>query len=209
MADCGETAEIDEHEAAGAERRIDCSVRVEARESELLLHAEIEHCRARGDDLSVGLERGVGGDVEIVIAEIDAHFSAGTECRIESSVGQVTRNREVVIINRAIGRADGDNFSVWLNQNRKDIVFMTEKIGRNCAAVAKRRVEASIRVIPRQGKIGIGHIAWIEIEEISPGGDDFSVRLQGQRERETTVAGKNRSHDPTGAKRSIQRPSGL
>jgi hypothetical protein len=47
----------------------------------------------------------------------------------------------------AVAGADGDNFSIWLNQNRKDIIFGAEKIGCCCAAVAKRRVEASIRVI--------------------------------------------------------------
>src|SRR6266545_1381395 len=175
----------------------------------MLLHAEIKHCRARSHDLSIGLERGGESDVEIVVAEIGAYFSASTEGRIQSPIGQVTGNREIVIINGAIGRADGDNLSIRLNQDRKDIIFMTEKIGRNRAAVAKCRVEASIWVIPGQGKIGIGHIARIEIEEISPGGDDFSVRLQGQRECETTVTGKNRSHDPTGTKRSVQRPVGI
>jgi hypothetical protein len=44
----------------------------------------------------------------------------------------------------------------------------------------------------------------VEIEEISPGGDNFSVRLQSQREGEATVAGKNRGHDPAAAERSIQ-----
>ena len=155
----GETAKIDQHPAVGTERRIQCSVGVEASKSELLLHTEIKHCRARGDDLSVGLERGVVGDVEIVVAKIDAHFSAGTECRVESSVAQITRSREVVVIKRAIGRANGDNFSVRLNQDRIDIVLMPEKIGRYRAAVTKGRVEASIRVVPRQGKIGIGHVA--------------------------------------------------
>jgi hypothetical protein len=47
----------------------------------------------------------------------------------------------------AVAGADGDNFSIWLNQNRKDIIFGAEKIGCCCAAVAERRVEASIRVI--------------------------------------------------------------
>ena len=112
-----ETAEIDEHEATGAESRIDCSVRVEARERERFLHTKIEHCRPCGHDLSIGLERSVIGDVEIVVAEINAHFSAGPECRVESPISQVTRSRKVVIIKRAISRTDGDNFSVRLNQN--------------------------------------------------------------------------------------------
>jgi hypothetical protein len=55
---------------------------------------------------------------------------------------------ELVLTNGlAVAGADGDNFSIWLNQNRKDIIFGAEKIGCCCAAVAKRRVEASIRVI--------------------------------------------------------------
>ena len=77
-----------------------------------------------------------------------------------------------------------------MDQDRKGIVFLTDKIGCDLAATTKCGVRSSIRVVTRQGKIGIGHIARVEIYKVSPCGNDLAVRLQGYAERVTTFAGK-------------------
>ena len=144
--------------------------------------------------------------IETAIAEIGAHSSADAECRIERAITEITHSGEVVEIRRVIARADCNNLPVRLDQNRKGIIFGTEEIGRNRAAVAKGRVQTSIRIVTSQGKIGIRHIARIEIDEIGPGSDDFPVRLQCHCECEATVARENRRYDSTGTERPIERP---
>src|SRR5205823_1427372 len=125
--------------------------------------------------------------------------------RIDGAVTEITHSGKVVVTRRVIGGAHCDNLSVQLDQDRKGIVFVTEEIGHDRAAVAKGCVQTSIRVISGQGKIGIGQIARIEIYEDGSGGNDLAVRLQGHVERVTTLW-KSRRHDAAVAKGPVQGP---
>ena len=142
--------------------------------------------------------------VEASNTEIGAHFSGHAECRVDRAITEITHSSEVVVSCRVIGGAHGDNLAVRLDQDRKGIVFHTEKIGRNLAAIAEAGVRCSIRVVTRQRKIGIGRFANNEIYEYGPGGNDLAVSLQSHGGR-VTALWKIRGHDAAVTKGSIER----
>src|SRR5207244_3211425 len=98
VSDLEETAEIDEQPAIGVERRVQCSVRIVTREREIFGDSTIRYRRSCSDDLSIGLERACIRDIEIIVTEIGAYFPTGAERRVDTSVGQVSRHCEIVVI---------------------------------------------------------------------------------------------------------------
>src|SRR5262245_40271168 len=119
-----------------------------------MLQASIMGFESSRDDLAIRLKDGLARPIKALIAEICPHFPEHAECRIDRAITEITRSGEVVESCRVIGGADCDNLSVGLNQDRKGIVFETDKIGCDLAANAKCGVRGSIRVIARQRKIG-------------------------------------------------------
>src|SRR5947208_1462510 len=80
-------------------------------------------------NLSVRLKRGRARAIKVLIAEIGGHFSIDTKCGVDGAVTEITHSGEVVVSRRIIGGTNCNNLSVGLDQDRKGIVFHTDKIG--------------------------------------------------------------------------------
>src|SRR5262245_18797137 len=89
------------------------------------------------DDLAISLKGGRARPIETSSFEVGGHFSGYAEIGIDCSVTEITDRGEVVESCRVIGGADCDDLSIRLDQDRKGIVFVTEKIGCDLAARTK------------------------------------------------------------------------
>jgi hypothetical protein len=122
-------AEIDLRHSVGTEASIENSVGSISRDSEILDSSVFRDSESNSDNPAIGLKRGRAGAIKVLIAEVGVHLSSHAECRIEGAITEITHSGEVVEGRRIIGGADRDNLSVGLDQDRKGIVFQTEKIG--------------------------------------------------------------------------------
>src|SRR5205823_11138820 len=122
-------AKIDLRHPVGTEAGIENSVGSVSRDSKILDSSVLRDSEPSSDNPAIGLKRGRARTIKVLIAEVGVHFSSHAECRIDGAITEITHSGEVIKSGRIIGGADRDNLSVGLDQNRKGIVFQTEKIG--------------------------------------------------------------------------------
>src|SRR5262249_41829036 len=157
------------------------------------------------DNLAIGLKNGRTCLVEVVIAKVGAHFSGGTESRVDRAIAQITRRGKVIEVCRIFRGANCDKFAVRLHENGKGVVVETVKIGCDLSVAVESGVGRSIRIITRKREVSVRVVLGRKINEVSSGGDNLAIRLQGYGKGVAALPGKSRRNDTALAKGIIER----
>ena len=158
-----------QHLAVGVEGGVQAAVGVVTGQGQVVVAGPVVGV-ARGNDLPVRLELQPAVSTVVAAGEVGEHPAVGVEVRIEAAVGVVTGEGEVVGA-RVVGGAGGHDLPVGLDRHAVGAVGASGEVGQDLAAGAEARVQAPVRVVTCQGKVGVAVVGPVT------GHDDFSVRL--------------------------------